>query len=177
MAFVPLFGYTPDPTGAEAFVASLAKPTLAEAGPELEASKHDVSLSQVLVKCMPSWKRGSQPIGSCVGWGTSMAVDILAACDIMLRKESEAWVGCCIPGVVYCLSRVEARGQTRNAGGDGSTGFHAAKAIRDFGTLHFGQDYGGRRWDKPLSGTEERTLGRDGLPNELERFAASAIVR
>jgi hypothetical protein len=176
MAFVPLFGYTPDPAGSEAFVASLPRPTLAEAGPELQAAKHDVSLSQLLLKSMPGWKRGSQPIGSCVGWGTAMAVDILAACDIWLRKETEVWGGRCIEGVVYGLSRVEARGQTRNGGGDGSTGFHAAKAIRDFGTLHYGQDYGGKRWEKQLSGTEERTLGRDGLPNSLEPYAAQHKV-
>lgn len=176
MAFVPLFGYEPDRRGAAAFVSSLARPTLAEAGPDLQAAKHDVSLSSLLLKCMPSWKRGSQPIGSCVGWGVAMAVDCLAAADILLRNESESWGGLCIPGVVYGLSRVEARGQAKNRGGDGSTGFHAAKAIRDFGTLHFGQDYGGRRWDRPLTGTEERTLGRDGLPDDLEPFAAKHTV-
>jgi hypothetical protein len=105
-----------------------------------------------------------------------MAVDILAACDIWLRREPEAWGGRCIEGVVYGLSRVEARGLSRNGGGDGSTGFHAAKAIRDFGTLHYGQDYGGKRWDKQLSGTEERTLGRDGLPSNLEPYAAQHKV-
>jgi hypothetical protein len=176
MAFVPLFGYTPDPTGAQAFVASLPRPTMAEAGAELQTAKHDVSLSQLLLKSMPAWRRGSQPIGSCVGWGTAMAVDILAACDIWLRREPEVWGGRCIEGVVYGLSRVEARGLSRNGGGDGSTGFHAAKAIRDFGTLHYGQDYGGKRWDKQLSGTEERTLGRDGLPSNLEPHAAQHKV-
>jgi hypothetical protein len=176
MAFVPLFGYTPDPEGSQEFVASLARPTLAQAGPDLQAAKHDVSLSSLLLKCMPSWKRGSQPVGSCIGWGVAMAVDCLAAADILLRNESESWGGLCIPGVVYGLSRVEARGKTRNTGGDGSTGFHAAKAIRDYGTLHFGQNYGGLRWDGPLTGTEERALGRDGLPNELEPFAAEHKV-
>lgn len=170
--FVPMFGYDPDPAGAEAFVASLAKPTLAEAGPDLQTAKHDVALSRLLMKCMPSWKRGSQPIGSCVGWGTAMTVDVLAACDILLRNEPEAWGGRCIEGVVYGISRVEARGQSVNMGGDGSTGFHAAKAISRFGTLHYGQDYGGKRFDKQLSGTQERELGRNGLPANLEPFAA-----
>lgn len=174
--FVPLFGYDPDPAGAEAFVASLAKPTLAEAGPDLETAKHDVSLSRLLMKCMPSWKRGSQPIGSCVGWGTAMSVDVLAACDILLRNEPEAWGGRCIEGVVYGLSRVEARGQSVNMGGDGSTGFHAAKAISKFGTLHYGQDYGGKRFDKQLTGTQERELGRNGLPANLEPHAAQHKV-
>ena len=176
MAFVPLFGYEPDPIGSEAFVASLAKPTLAQAGPDLHTAKHDVSLSRLLMQCMPSWKRGSQPIGSCVGWGTAMAVDILAACDILLRKDAETWGGRCIEGIVYGLSRVEARGQSTNLGGDGSTGFHAAKAISKFGTLHYGQDYGGKRFDKQLSGTQERELGRNGLPEALEPYAAQHKV-
>lgn len=176
MAFTPLFGYEPDPAGAEEFLSSLPRPTLAQAGPELQAAKHDVALSRVLMKAAPAWKRGSQPIGSCVGWGTAMAVDILAACDVFLRKEAEVWGGRCIEGVVYGLSRVEARGQTANLGGDGSTGFHAAKAISKFGTLHYGQDYGGKRFDKQLTGTQEREFGRNGLPSALEPFAAQHTV-
>jgi hypothetical protein len=175
-AFVPLFGYTPDPAGAEAFVSSLARPTLAQAGPGLETADHPVHLSRALLRCMPGWKRGSQPIGSCVGWGTAMAVDILAACDIVLRNEAEAWGGRCVEGVVYGLSRVEARGLKRNGGGDGSTGFHAAKAIRDWGTLHYGQNYNGTVYKSPLSGTQESALGRDGLPADLEPFAAEHKV-
>jgi hypothetical protein len=57
-----------------------------------------------------------------------------------------------------------------NAGGDGSTGFHAAKAIRDFGCLHYGQDYGGTRFDSHSS-QRERDWGRNGLPDVLEPFA------
>lgn len=176
MAFVPMFGWEDDPRGAEAFASSLPHPTLADAGPDLKAAKHDVSLAELLLACMPSWKRGRQPIGSCVGWGTAMAVDCLAAADVLLRKETEVWGGMCIPGVVYGLSRVEARGQNRNLGGDGSTGFHAAKAIRDFGTLHFGQNYGGTVYASPLTGQQETALGRDGLPDDLEPFAASHKV-
>jgi hypothetical protein len=176
MAFVPLFGYEADPVGAEAFVASLPHPTLADAGPDLQAAKHDVSLSELLLACEPGWKRGSQPIGSCVGWGVAMSVDCLAVADVLLRKEAEVWGGLCVPGVVYGLSRVEARGQRRNMGGDGSTGYHAAKAIRDFGTLHFGRDYGGTTYKAPLSGTQETALGRDGLPDDLEPYAAKHTV-
>ena len=78
-AFVPLMGYTPDPEGSAAFVGSLPHPTLASAGPDLQAAKTDVNLGLALLKCSPSWKRGSQPIGSCVGWGYAMSVDVLAA--------------------------------------------------------------------------------------------------
>ena len=86
-AFVPLFGYTPDPKGADAFVASLPHPTLAEAGPDLKAVKHDVALSRVLLKCSPNWKRGSQPIGSCTGWGGGLA----CGRALRLRRARRGW--------------------------------------------------------------------------------------
>jgi hypothetical protein len=77
---------------------------------------------------MPGWKRGSQgSVGSCVGWGSSLGVDMVAACDIVYRDEPEAWRGRTIEASMYGFSRVEARGLRTNNGGDGSTGFHAAK--------------------------------------------------
>lgn len=164
-------GYLPDPEGAEAFVASLPHPTLASAGPDLRAAGEDVLLYPALLACMPNWRRGSQGnVGSCVGWGSSLAVDVLAACDIVWRKESEAWKGRTIEASLYGLSRVEARGQKTNSGGDGSTGFHAAKAIRDYGCLHYGVDYGGKVLESHSS-QRERDWGRNGLPDELEPFA------
>jgi hypothetical protein len=174
-AFLPLFGYTPDPAGAEAFVASLPHPTLADAGPDLQAAKTDVHLERALLKCFPSWRRGSQPIGSCVGWGFAMSVDVLASCDIVLRKEPEVWGGRTIEASIYGVSRVEARGLKVNPGGDGSTGFHAAKAVRDWGTLHYGQDYGGTRFDRQFTGTQEKAWGRNGMPDELEPFAKQRV--
>ena len=166
------FGYDPDPSGAAAFVATLARPTLAQAGPDLVTDeKTDVFLYEALLKCMPSWQRGSQGnVGSCVGWAASMCVDILAACDIVYRKESEVWGGRTIEASLYGLSRVEARGLKVNGGGDGSTGFHAAKSIRDYGCLHYGVDYGGTRFDSHSS-QRERDWGRNGLPDVLEPFA------
>ena len=164
-------GYLPDPEGAESFVATLPHPTLASAGPDLRAANQDVMLYPALLACSPTWRRGSQGnVGSCVGWGASLAVDILAACDIVWRKEPESWNGRTIEASLYGLSRVEARGQKVNAGGDGSTGFHAAKSIRDLGCLHYGVDYGGRRFDSHSS-QRERDWGRNGLPDELEPFA------
>ena len=73
-------GYLPDPEGAEAFVSTLPHPTLASAGPDLRAAGEDVLLYPALLACMPTWRRGSQGnVGSCVGWGSSLAVDVLAA--------------------------------------------------------------------------------------------------
>jgi hypothetical protein len=102
-------------------------------------------------------------------------VDIVAACDVIHRQEAEVVRARTIESSLYGFSRVEARGQRSNGGGDGSTGFHAAKAIRDFGALHYGIDYGGDRFTDN-SGTREKEWGRDGVPDNLEKYAANHKV-
>jgi hypothetical protein len=173
--FLPLFGYAPNRAGTDAFLASLAKPTLAQAGPDLALDEgRDVFLGSALLKCDPSWKRGSQKIGSCVGWGWALSCDILAACDIHVRNEAETYGGRVLEASVYAFSRVEVRG-SRNLGGDGSYGGAAAKAVTKYGTLHYGQDYGGQRFTDN-SGTREKEWGRDGVPDSLEKYAAQHKV-
>ncbi len=169
--FIPLMGYTPDRDGTDAFLATLPRPTLAQAGPDLvlDESK-DVFLGQYLLKVAPDWKRGAQKIGSCVGWGWSLSCDILAACDVLLRNESESYGGRVLEASVYGFSRVEVRGG-RNLGGDGSYGGAAAKAVTKYGTLHYGIDYGGQTFNDN-SGSREKEWGRDGVPDSLEAAAA-----
>lgn len=173
MAEPHAFGYVPDPAGSQAFVATLPHPTLATAAPGFAADEQrEVLLYPALLACLPGWKRGSQGnVGSCVGWGSSLGVDLVAACDIVYRHESEAWRGRTIEASLYGFSRVEARGQKMNTGGDGSTGFHAAKAIRDFGCLHYGVDYGGTVITEADKASRDREWGRNGVPDALERFA------
>lgn len=174
--FVPLFGYSPNRAGTEAFLATLARPTLTQAGPDLALDEsRDVFLGSALLQVAPGWKRGSQKIGSCVGWGWSLACDILAACDILLRNESEVYGGRVLEASVYGFSRVEVRGQ-RNLGGDGSYGGAAAKAVTKYGTLHYGIDYGGKTFTDN-SGTREKEWGRDGVPDALEPYAAEHKVQ
>jgi hypothetical protein len=174
---INIFGWKPDTRGAEAFVSSLPHPTLAEAAPNFVADeKKDVFLGGHLLQVMPEWERLAQPIGSCVGWGAALSCDILAACDILLRKEPEVFGGRTLEASIYAFSRVEARGVSLNPGGDGSTGFHAAKAIRDFGTLHYRVDYNGKKF-ADVSGSLEKTWGRHGVPNDLEEFAKKRKVR
>jgi hypothetical protein len=170
-----MFGYSPDRDGTDHFLASLAKPTLAQAGPDLAFDEtRDVFLGSYLLKCDPGWKRGAQKIGSCVGWGWALSCDILAACDIHVRNEAEVYGGRVLEASVYAFSRVEVRGQ-RNLGGDGSYGGAAAKAVTKFGTLHYGIDYGGDRFTDN-SGVREKEWGRDGVPDRLEKFAANHKV-
>jgi len=168
--FVPLFGYTPNPEATAAFVSTLAKPTLAQAGPDLVLDEsRDVFLGHALLAVNPGWKRGSQQIGSCVGWGWALSVDVLAACDVVLRNEPEAYGGDTLAASVYGFSRVEVRGGP-NLGGDGSYGGAAAKAVTQYGTLQLGQQYGGQTFNDQ-GGTRERQWGRTGVPDELEPYA------
>lgn len=171
-----LFGWIEDRAGAEAFVSSLKHPTFAEAAPGIVADeKKDVFLGTYLLQLMPEWKRLSQPIGSCVGWGTALSCDVLACCDVLFRGEPEKFGGRTLEASVYAFSRVESRGQSRNLGGDGSTGFHAAKAVKDWGTLHYGIDYNGQSFNT-VSGELEKSWGRDGVPDNLEPFAKKRRV-
>ena len=173
--FLPMFGYSPDRDGTDEFLASLAKPTLAQAGPDLALDEtRNVFLGSYLLKCDPGWKRGAQKIGSCVGWGWALSCDILAACDIHMRSEAEVYGGRVLEASVYAFSRVEVRGQ-KNLGGDGSYGGAAAKAVTKFGTLHYGLDYGGEKITDN-SGVREKNWGRDGVPDNLEKYAANHKV-
>ena len=175
MDLVPLFGYQPDRKGTEAFLATLAKPTLAQAGPDLALDEsRDVFLGSALLSVAPDWKRGSQKIGSCCGWGFGLACDVLAACDVILRNEPEVYGGRVLEASVYGFSRVEVRGQ-KNYGGDGSYGGACAKAVTKYGTLHYGVTYNGQQFTDN-SGTREREWGRDGVPDSLEKFAAEHKV-
>jgi len=173
--FVPLMGYVPDRKGTDDFLSTLARPTLAQAGPDLVLDEsRDVFLGQYLLKVAPDWKRGAQKIGSCVGWGWSLSCDILAACDILLRGETESYGGRVLEASVYAFSRVEVRGG-RNLGGDGSYGGAAAKAVTNYGTLHYGQNYDGVTFTDN-SGSREKEWGRDGVPDRFEKFAAKHKV-
>lgn len=174
--FVPLFGYQPDSEGTAAFVATLPKPTLAQAGPDLVLDEQrDVFLGNALLAVNGKWKRGSQQIGSCVGWGWALSVDVLAACDVVLRNEPESYGGDVLAASIYGFSRVEVRGGP-NLGGDGSYGGAAAKAVTKYGTLHLGQKYGSEVFTDQ-AGTRERTWGRSGVPDSLEPYAKQHKVQ
>lgn len=169
------FGYDSDPAATLEYVAGLPRPTLADAGPMLVAPSRDVFLGALLLRVDPAWRRGAQRIGSCVGWGYSLAVQMLAACDICVRNERESYGGEVLTAATYGFSRVEARGLSSNPGGDGSYGAAASKAVTKYGTLYADHDYNGKTYaagDPKL----EKAWGRDGVPDELEPAAAQRKV-
>ena len=173
---LPLMGYVPNPDATARFVSSLPMPTMADAGGDLAESTTDVMLYPALLSCDPQWRRGSQGIGSCVGWGWSLAVDLLASADVICRRENESYGGRTLGASVYALSRVETAGGRPAGMSDGSYGGAAAKAVTQFGTLHYGVDYGGQRFDT-YSANREKTFGNTGVPNELEPFAKEHRVQ
>jgi hypothetical protein len=175
--FLPLMGYKPNPQGTEDYLASLSHPTLATAGPDLELDEtRDVFLGHALLSVDPTWKRGAQQIGSCVGWGWALSATVLAACDIVCRGERESYGGRVLEASVYGFARVEIGNNNQpNRGGDGSYGGAAAKAVTKYGTLHYGQDYGGKVFTES-TGRLETDWGRYGVPNELESHAAQHKV-
>jgi hypothetical protein len=103
-----------------------------------------------------------------------LSCDILAACDILLRNESESYGGRVLEASIYGFSRCQVRGG-RNLGGDGSYGGAAAKAVTNYGTLHYGVNYDGVAFTDN-SGSREKEWGRDGVPDRFEPFAAKHKV-
>lgn len=170
------YGYRPDPDGTDLIVSALPMPTLAEAGPRLQASNKESLLYPALLQCSPDWRRGSQGIGSCVGWGWSYCVDVLAAVEIAIHGEREEWAGRVLEASVYGFSRCEALGVKRAGFQDGSYGAAAAKAVSEFGTLHYGIDYGNERYEE-YDPKREKEWGNSGVPDQLEPYAKRRCVK
>lgn len=170
-------GYTPNPEATEKYVSTLKYPTLATAGPKLTLDeKKDVVLYPYLLRIRPKYSRNAQAIGSCCGHGYAMNVDLLSAVQIAVHGYLEDWPGRCLEASIYGFSRCEARGLKINPGGDGSYGAACAKAVKEFGTLHYDVDYGGESFTS-YSGLRESQWGRTGVPDKLEPFAAQHKVK
>jgi hypothetical protein len=169
-------GYVPDPEETEKFVSSLRFPTMAQAGQELKSEPEDAFLYRALVAIRPDYSRVAQAIGSCVGHGYAMCIDILSAVEIAVHGEAEDWPGRCLEASIYGFSRVEARGKTRAGRSDGSYGAAACKALMKYGCLHYDVQYGDEIFTQ-YSGSREKEWGDTGVPDKLEPFAKKRLVR
>lgn len=143
------FGYTPDPEGTRAFLATLGNEKFfAQAG--AEAMQKAKGVDTFLFRHMDRAHRarygkpfvvGRQGIGDCVSWGAMHAV---------YCQDSVAWAIGKLPDspllpateALYGGARVEARGRPGDGaqpyGGwsDGATGFGAAKFLREYGVIY-----------------------------------------
>lgn len=158
------FGYTPDPAGAAEFLQSLDVRFFSDAAPDAMAKAEEVDTflwrplnEACLARYGEPFSPGRQLNGSCVAWGAMHAVWIAESIEWQLGNRSEPPV---MPSTesIYGGSRVEARGKpgdgARPVGGwsDGSTGYAAAKWLRDWGVI-YRKDYG--------DGLDLRTYSKD----------------
>lgn len=140
------FGYTPAPQETSKFVASLPRPTLAQAGPELlrkARTDQPVFLYRAIYEAFAAkhgkqWHCSYQGIGDCVSHGWGQGADVHLAVLWKLGHSAE-WESAATEAI-YGGSRVEARGVSRGGWGDGSYGSAAAKWVRDWGIV-FRRDY------------------------------------
>ncbi len=129
-------GWRPDHDGIEDFLATLARPTLVEAAPQLMAAeKRDAFLWEPLLSLHPHWKRGAQGIGDCVSWGWELGALLTMCADIVFRQEAECFAGEIATEPIYGGSRVEARGGRLAGYSDGSYGAAAARWVKEWGVL------------------------------------------
>lgn len=170
-------GWSPNPAAVDQFVATLRRPVFRVGA----VSARDTGAGRVVLlhrateTAFGRFPVRQQTIGDCVSQAWALAVDVLAAVEIVIGGEAETVGAVTATEPIYALSRVEVGGGRLD--GDGAVGAWAARAVQEFGTLRrekFGafdlRKYSGRRareWGKP---------GR-GLPDRLEPVAREHRVR
>jgi hypothetical protein len=86
-----------------------------------------------LLKHHPKWRRGSQGIGSCVGWGAEWCATSLMAVEAELGTAR--FVGEAATEPIYGGCRVESLNKKAGGWSDGAFGYAAAKWLREYGVL------------------------------------------
>jgi hypothetical protein len=146
---VERYGYTPDPAGTRAFLATLGNEKFfSQAGADAmdKARGVDTFLYRYMDRAHQArygkpFVVGRQAIGDCVSWGAMHAVYCQDAVAWSIGKLPEPPL---MPATeaIYGGARVEARGKPGDGsqpyGGfsDGATGYGAAKFLRDFGVIY-----------------------------------------
>jgi len=146
---VERYGYSPDPDGARLFASGLPHPTFAAAAPEAMAKAKPVDV--FLWRAMDSAHRAryGKPftcsnqldVGSCVSHGAAHVVYCSEAVAWSLGERDEPPF-LVHQGAIYGGSRVEARSKPGDGakpyGGysDGSTGYHGAKWLKEWGVIY-----------------------------------------
>lgn len=144
-----MYGYSPDPEGARLFAASLPSPTFAAAAPDAmaKAERVDTFLWRAMNQAHISrygvpFKCSNQlDVGSCVSHGAAHAVYASEAVAWAQGERDEPPL-LVHQGAIYGGSRCEARGKPGDgkrpyAGySDGSTGYHAAKWLKEWGVIY-----------------------------------------
>ncbi len=151
----PIFetGWKPDPVAAQKLSASqpafIAKQVQALVE---EASDKDALNYRFLAKCLNQPKLhplDQGQLGACVGFAAAQSIDVVAAADIVHRRQREVFLSRASGGALYALGRTNAR-QLGNW--EGSSGAWQVEAMQEDGTL-WQQAYGEydlTKYDIPL---------------------------
>lgn len=135
--FTPQFGYVPDPALTRAVMDTLAYPTFGatKAGAVMDDDDSDALNYRAMMQVtgetdrLHSYDQGQ--VGSCVGNGTALGLDISLACELIFQRRAGEWIARAAADGMYGLCR-DISGQLGR--GDGSSGGAAAQAVQ-FGTL------------------------------------------
>lgn len=172
------FGAIYDWRAVEEWAARSARPLFAAAAqPLLDSGKGKVALPfEYLAEAAGAFPIRKQTAPDCVSHAWALAVDMLAALEIIAHGESERWAGETATEPIYGGSRIEI-GRGRLGNGGGSLGSWGARAVQELGTVVRGV-YGQidlRRY----SGQRANEWGRPGhgVPDELEPTMARHVVR
>lgn len=175
------YGYTPDREATKAFLATLPKPTLREAGPELfQAGPETVLLYRPLYRAYEEysggkkWTVGKQGIGDCVSWGWAHGADIHLAVMYELGDTAK-WAPAATESI-YGGSRVEARGVSRGGYSDGSYGAAAAKWVSGWGII-YRQPYDGLADLTDYSSSRAKSWGNFGNGGEADGGKLDEIAK
>jgi len=185
---VESYGYQPDPDGARLYAATLDNPTFAAAAPDAmaKATLKDVFLWRAMDAAhkarygKPFTCSNQKDVGSCVSHGAAHAVYASECVSWSLGERDEPPL-LVHQGAIYGGSRVESRGKpgdgARPYGGysDGSTGYHAAKWLKEWGVIYKRQ-YPSR--DCTISNPDiEREMGAYGCGGEGDQGRLDAEAK
>lgn len=116
--------------------------------------------------------RNQNPVGSCVGFGNTSAVETLLCVQVSLGTAEEFKPLC--PEITYAGSRIQI-GKGRIGRGDGSVGAWAARFLKDYGVVPRGRypGYDLTEYNPTLC----RQLGNLGCPDVLVPIAREHPVK
>ncbi|HEY2157680.1 MAG TPA: hypothetical protein VGH33_18770 [Isosphaeraceae bacterium] len=171
MDYTTLGGWVHSPDEVAKHLATLAKPTFAEAAPRLSGA--GTGKTVLLYKAFKDVNGGqyipyvAQQIGDCVSHGFGHGVDLLECVQIAVGKKAEKLEQTATEAV-YGMARVDIGGGS--IWGDGAIGAWAAKAVSSIGTVN--RDVVG-----PYSGQRAKEWGRSGVPADIKAKAGEHKVQ
>jgi hypothetical protein len=172
MDYPKMGGWVHSPDEVAKHLATLRKPTFAEAAPQLAGAGD--GKTTLLYKAFKDVNGGqyipypAQQIGDCVSHGFGHGVDLLECVQIAIGHKAEALEQTATEAV-YGLARVDIGGG-QMGWEDGAVGAWAAKAVSTIGTVS--RDVVG-----PYDGKRAKSWGANGVPADVKAKAGDHKVK